>query len=217
MKDLSIMQKYMVCALDQKGNFSPASTERAVCLVAAGLLELRLEGCIDLEGRRARAAGPLPQGRRYLEPLYEEIARKPEVKLDSLVETYCMSVTDRRFHELKDGVGASLTELGLAEERRAGLLGNQRGYVCPPEAVRPVVEQMRAELLEEGEVTEDTAALAVLLEKGKCLKPYFSDFEWRDMKKRLEELAASPEGKLVQEMLSWVDDIMAVLWTAALT
>ncbi len=39
-----------------------------------------------------------------------------------------------------------------------------------PEAISGVVDMIRAELLEEGEITEDVVSLVVLMEKGNCLK-----------------------------------------------
>ena len=45
MKDLSILQKYMVCTVNEKGVFPFVSVEeRILGLVAAGLLELEMAG-----------------------------------------------------------------------------------------------------------------------------------------------------------------------------
>ena len=68
----------------------------------------------------------------------------------------------------------------------------------------------RAELLEEGEITEDVVSLVVLMEKGNCLKPYFSAFEQKQMKQRLRALGESPTGKMVQEMVEYVENMMAI-------
>ena len=74
-----------------------------------------------------------------------------------------------------------------------------------------MVEELRAELLEEGPVTEDAAALAVLLDKGKSLKPYFSQFEQKEMRQKLKSLVDSPEGRLVKAMVEHVETLMAAL------
>ena len=72
-------------------------------------------------------------------------------------------------------------------------------YVPAKEAIHGVTDMMRAELLEEGEVTEEIAALAVLLERGGCLKPYFSQHEQKEMRARLKEMLNAPNGKLVKK------------------
>ena len=46
MKDMTLTQEYFICAVNGKGKISGFSTEKQVCLVAAGLLELQMEGCI---------------------------------------------------------------------------------------------------------------------------------------------------------------------------
>lgn len=211
MKDLSIIQKYLLCAVNEKGILSSLGTEKPVCFVAAGLLELQLEGCLALEGKKAEVTGSLPENRQYLRLLYDFIAEKSPVKVEKIVEAYRIAFTDRRMNELLAAVGGSLAALGMVEEGKAGLLGTKAAYVPTREAVRSVVEELRSELLEEGPVTEDAAALTVLLDKGKCLKPYFSQFEQKEMRQKLKSLADSPEGQMVKAMVEHIETLIAAL------
>ena len=172
MNDLSITQSYLLCAVNDKGLLPGMRPERGACFLAAGLLELRLAGCLTLEKRKVSLCAPLPAELGYLRALYDRIAQKQPVKVDSLVERYLFSFSDRELRELLDPVGDSLVSLGLAEVRPAGLLGNQRGYVPTARGITAVIEPLRAELLEDGPVTEEAAVLTILLEKGECLKPY---------------------------------------------
>lgn len=203
MKDLSIIQKYLLCAVNEKGILSSLGTEKPVCFVAAGLLELQLEGCLALEGKKAKVTGSLPENRQYLRPLYDFIAEKSPVKIEKIVEAYRIAFTDRRMNELLAAVGDSLAALGMVEEGKAGLLGTKVAYVPTREAVRSVVE--------EGPVTEDAAALTVLLDRGKCLKPYFSQFEQKEMRQKLKSLADSPEGQMVKAMVEHIETLIAAL------
>ena len=209
MKDLSILQKYMVCTVNEKGVFPFASVEeRILGLVAAGLLELEMEGCITIRGRKISVAGGLPARRTYLEPLYAFIREKQEVKADVVVDAYNFSWTDKRLKALWGAVGESLVEAGAASPCKAGLLGKQTGYQPAPGVVQSVVEQMRAELLEDGPVCDDTAALVVLLEQVKCLKTYFSDFEQKSIQKKIKAIVDTPEGKIVKDMMTYLQVIM---------
>ena len=54
-------------------------------------------------------------------------------------------------------------------------------------AVHYVVDMIRAEFLEDVEVTEDIALLIVLLDKSKLLKTYFSKYEQKEMKQKLKD------------------------------
>ena len=95
-----------------------------------------------------------------------------------------------------------------------GLLGNKKNFVPAKTAVESVIDMVRAELLEDGEVTEDIAALVVLLEKGKCVKTYFSAYEQKTIKEKLKAIVVSPEGKLVGELVAHVEgriDIAAAM------
>ena len=209
MKDLSVVQKYMLCALGDRGMFPlMSSDERALCLVAAAVLELQMEGCVATDGKKLLAAGKLPAGRAYLKPLYDFICEKQPVKLYAVVDAYSFSFSDKRLNELREAVGRSLVEAEAAEPCKAGLLGGKTGYQPVPEAVRSVVEEMRAEMLEEGPACDDTVALVVLLEQARCLKQYFSDYERRQIKEKMRALRDSDEGKLVRKMLDYLEFLL---------
>lgn len=69
---------------------------------------------------------------------------------------------------------------------------------------------MRAELLEEGEYSDEAAALGVLLDKGNCMKEYFSKFEQRQLRGRLRTLSQTEAGRRVQQMMDYVYNMIAV-------
>ena len=209
MKDLSILQKYMVCTVNEKGVFPFVSVEeRILGLVAAGLLELEMEGCITIRGRKISAAGRLPAHRTYLEPLYAFIREKQEVKADVVVDAYNFSWTDKRLKALWGAVENRWSRRTRQRPARLGCWANRPATSRPPGVVQSVVEQMRAELLEDGPVCDDTAALVVLLEQVKCLKIYFSDFEQKSIQKKIKAIVDTPEGKIVKDMMTYLQVIM---------
>lgn len=114
MQDLSITQEYYICAVNEKGRISDFSTERLVCFVAAGLLDLQLEGCLSLDKKNVTVTGPLPAGRAYLKPLYEFLAEKGTMKPEKVMEAYTYSLSDKHIDALMGSVGTSLEEMGLA-------------------------------------------------------------------------------------------------------
>ena len=69
MKDMTLTQEYFTCAVNSKGkNIKLLSIERQVCLLAAGLLELQMEGCISIDRKQICIAAPLPAAKQYLAP-----------------------------------------------------------------------------------------------------------------------------------------------------
>ena len=141
--------------------------------------------------------------------MYGCVGDKPRVTEKS-GEASNFSVTDKRLVRLMEDVGRSLVDLGLAQEARGGLLGNKKNFVPAKTAVEAVIDMVRAELLEDGEVTEDIAALVVLLEKGKCVKTYFSAYEQKTIKEKLKAIVASPEGTLVGELVAHVEGMINI-------
>ena len=193
MRDLTLSQEYLLCAVNEKGRLPHLGVERTVCLVAAALLELQLEGCVAVDKKYVTVTGPLPEGQAHLRPLYAFVNRPKPIRKEKLLEEYTYTVTDAQRDELRESIGRSLADLGLVQP-----------------AISGVVDMIRAELLEEGEITEDVVSLVVLMEKGNCLKPYFSAFEQKQMKQRLRALGESPTGKMVQEMVEYVENMMAI-------
>lgn len=215
MKDLSIIQEYVICSVNEKGKIPGFSVEKRVCFVAAGILELQLENCIFIEGKKVTIIHQLPAALPYLRPLYDSINQKKTAKLNKILEEFCFGFTDKQWNELMNAVGDSLVNIGVAQENAGGVLGNKKNYIPDSKAVRCIVDNMRAELLEEGKITEETAALAVLLERSRCLKTYFSKYEQKEMKHKLQKILDSPEGKLVKEMVDYIKTILAAVSVSA--
>ena len=61
MKPLSICQQYLLCILNEKGVIKGYTAEKRVCLLAACVLEMRLDGCIKVEQKQIRVVKPLPE------------------------------------------------------------------------------------------------------------------------------------------------------------
>lgn len=102
MNDLSITQSYYACAVNRRGAFPLLAEERQICLVAAGLIELRLAGCIAVEGKRIRITAPLPAECACLQPLYARLDRGKTLSLEKLVDLYSFSLSARPMAELTD-------------------------------------------------------------------------------------------------------------------
>lgn len=214
MKDLTLSQEYLICAVNEKGTLGTFSTEKQVCLVAAALLELQLAGCVALEKKTVTVTAPLPAEQAHLAPLHYYLTGGSKVrKLEKLLEDYHYSVTDTRLNDLVGAIGSSLAALDLVRPGKTGLLGSKQAFVPTREAINGVVDLVRAELLEEGEVTEDVAALVILLDKGKSLKPYFSAFEQKEMKEKLRAIGKTATGKLVREMVEYVENLINMMAT----
>ena len=210
MKDLSITQEYLICAVNSKGKISGFGSEKLICLIASGLLELQLEDCIKIDKKRVTVTNNLPDAKLYLKPLYDFVNQQKPVKLEKILEAYNYSFKDRGY-ELVNTIGASLKDLGLVEVTRTGIFGNKNAYIPNANAVHYVVDMIRAEFLEDVEVTEDIASLIILLDKSKLLKTYFSEYEQKEIKKKLKEITNSDTGKSIKDMVNNVEYMITMM------
>lgn len=212
MKDLSITQEYMLCAMNEKGKISGFDTNKLVCMVAAGLLELQMADCIQLEKKKVMVINSLPENKPYLHPLYDFIDQGRPVKVEKIIEEYNYSFSDKKLKDFMGAVGDSLADMGLVSITETnGVIGRKKSYVPSREAVHHVIDMIRAEILEDGKITEDIVCLVVLLERSRIIKTYFSAFEQKEIRQKLKEIVNSEAGKLVKYMIDYIDSIIAMM------
>ena len=216
MNDLTLVQQYLLCAVSDSGKLTNLHSERMICFLAGGLLTLELAGCVaPEEKKKVSSTAPLPEALDDLRPMYDFIAQKGPVKPEKVAEEFYLGMTSKKFDQLFNAVGERLAAQGLAEAGGPGLLGGRKSFKPAKQAVDQVVELLRAELLEDAPITEDAAALAVLLDQSGCIKTYFSPYERKSIREKRKALSKSETGKLVEDMMYFVEDLVSAM--AALT
>ena len=205
MSALTLTQQYLIGAVNDKGKISTFEQNKMIGLILAAVLELEQIGAIAIEEKKATAlTAPGPE-RAYLMPVYDYIREEAPVKIDKVVDAFYMSFTGKRFTALFDAVMDTLRQAKLTEEVRGGLFGNKESLAPKDKVVAGVIGHIRAELLDDDPVDEETAVVAMLLDKSDALKAHFDRDERKAMKARLQELAASPEGKLVAAAIQRIE------------
>ncbi|MFQ7111950.1 MAG: GOLPH3/VPS74 family protein [Anaerovoracaceae bacterium] len=215
MKNLSLTQQYLLCVLNKNGKLPAFGLEKTLCLSAAGVLELLMEDALSFDGKKLTVKSALPEEKAYLRPVYQAVERKQPVKFESIVEYFSLDFTDKHMNELIDSIGASLAKKGCVQrEEKSGLFGGKDLYIPNEADVDAVVQSIRAELLEDGELSEDVVALTMLLNKSGDLKQYFSAYEKKDLKKRLKEIKNDPQNEMVQKAVDYIDSMLCLVVVA---
>ncbi len=209
MRDLSITQEYLICTLNKKGALPSTNPKASVCMIIGGLLEMQMEKCISMEDKKVIVSAELPEHMSYLKPLYDVINQKKPMKAQKVVETYYASFTSKKLNMLLDALLDELKSADAVESVKTGLLGSKEAFAPKKEAVISVIEKIRAELLEDGDVSEDVIALTVLLDKSGQLKEYFSKYEQKELKEKLEVIRKSKAGTTAKELLWYIDSLDA--------
>ena len=198
MRNLSHTQEYYLCAVNENGKLKHDAIYAA--LLAGAVFELFEHGFIELKGDKKEwlvAAKPLLDEFAYLKPLYDFIAaqKKPMERI-----SVAGFASNQQFDELRTKIGASLAALDCAV---ALPTKNETRYVPKPEAVLGVIEKIRGELLEDGNITEETLCLTVMLGESGIIHDYFSKVESETLKKRLKEARNSDAGKMMFEIFDF--------------
>lgn len=215
MKNLSLTQQYMLCVLNKNGNFPAFGIEKPLCMSAAAVLELLMEDIIAFDGKKLTVMTLLPEDKSYLRPVYEVVERKQPIKFEAVVEYFSFTLSDKHMNELIDAIGTALEHKGCVQKEKGGFLRGKDVYIPNEADVDSVVQSIRAELLEDGELCEDVVALTVLLNKSGDLKKYFSAYEKKDLKKRLKEIKNTPQNEMVQKVVDYIDSLLCLIIVAA--
>jgi len=211
MKDLTISQKYLLCVLNEKGKLPALDTGIEVCILAGGLYDLIFSESVRIgEDKRICFNGELDSNLNHLESLHKFIKESKSMKIDKLASEYSFTLSDKRKKQLINDIGNSLVDLGLATHEKGGLFANTDYYIPKKEYIDRIIESIRAELLEEGNVSDDMIVLVSLLEKSKVIKRYFSAYEKDRLKIRINEIKETDAHKVVKEMVDYIDGLIAV-------
>jgi len=209
MKTLSYTQEYFLCAMNSKAN-TPFSLNPAfpACLIVGGIMELLDSGYIVHNGNDSLVAiNEWDNGWPYLKPLYETVMtlrRANDVK--GIIGVYMSILSKKRFDELYSEIGASLVESGCADDMvKYGLSKKRTKYVPKAEAVKTVIDRVRAEITGSGPLAGGTACLLAFLEKSSLLRSYFNRVDAETQKNRIEEVRKSEAYALMDKVLNYND------------
>ncbi len=214
MKNLSFTQEFFLCALKPQGSTTLTnSTESSTCLLAGGLLELLMDGYISIDDKKKIFINKdLSSDKMYLTPIYELIKNNKPMKIETIAEKYAFDF--KKPDELFKSVGYSIVAYGcVVAEGNQGLFKNKVSFLPNENEVTKVVEKLRAELLEEGDVSDESIVLGALLNKSGLIKKYFSKYEMQKLNDRLKEIKHSEAGVLIKQMVDYIDTWIVILST----
>ncbi len=210
MKELTITEKYALCMLKEQGKLN--KIEIRPHLIVSMIVEMMLNGNVEITDKnKVNLKENLPT-KGYNRKLYEIIQEsRMEVPLKSIVTSICGGISDRKIINMIELLQESMLEKGLiSREMTKGLLGNKEVIIVNENEVNCVIEEVRAEFLEKGNLTEDFILLGSLLNATKFLKNIFTKYEKETLKKRLEEIKGTEIAKKVKVAQSVIDDMIAI-------
>lgn len=213
MKNLSIVEEYTLLTFNDKGVFTGTSFNySAICLIVAAISDMGLNDVIKIdEKQNLYLVNDLPENLDFLRPLYDYMKEKEPANIKKVVQAYSMGYP-KRFKELLSSISNSLNEKYLVDkDEKSGILGDKILYYPNKKAVESIVQQIRVEVLEEGEVSEETLLLSSILDRGKQLNQFFSKYEAKTIKDKLEKLRKTEASELANTMIKEFDTLIILL------
>jgi hypothetical protein len=212
MNNLTISQEYFLCVLTEKGRLASVFSDAPNYLFAGSMLDLFISKALAFdEKKKVVAADELRPEYAHLSPLYQFVKESKPRKIGDIFASFNMTFTDKRLNELIGNIGVSLADKQCVEITYGGIGGKKPYYVPVSGAVNNVVQQIRAELLEDGAVSENMIALVSLLNESGDIKKYFSAYEKDRLNAHLKEIKTSDSNKLLKEIFEVIDEINTVI------
>lgn len=185
MEHLSLIQRYMVCALDKNGRMESLSGSKERMWIAAGVMDLYDAGCLSPGKDKTLEAGEAPpKCPAHLKPLLEKIGERKRT-FCGLLEAYLADLQREDYRRLWNAAGDSLAARRYVKAR-PGKKMNQ--YVPMSTEKRLVSEGARDALLGKKELSKHDSDLIILLCRGGVLGQYLSPFDQKQIRGIPEEL-----------------------------
>lgn len=122
---------------------------------------------------------------------------------------YRTKIRENTFEKLVEPL---LIDGQLREEKiKVMLIFTSRRYIVSSPVKDAIIRRLRYELLEDGQVDEQTAALAMLLDVSKQLRRFFSEYEQMELSRKLENLHTEQSGnwRAIEQIKKAIRDMEA--------
>lgn len=222
MNDITITEKYALCMLKEKRKFY--ETELTSHLLVSMIIEMMLDGNLEVGNKcKVRLTDKIPTA-NYNIQLYNAIKERKftgivkksdEIPFKDIISLICYSFSSKIIKSIVEPLKEKMVEdkLIILEEKK-GLFGNKEVITIDDDKFNNVVEEVRAEILENGKLTDDIILLSSLLNATKFLKNIFTKYEKEKLENRLKEIKQTeiPEKvKLAQEVIDEMSATMAAI------
>lgn len=207
---LSLIQRYFLLAVNERGKIPKRQMERLLCFVAAGLAELYLIGAIEIAEKDLRIRGALPGDRGYLQPIFGVIEGLESTVISKDLKAKDYAFLDEKLTALLEQVGASLEKRGWMQRGKVGFLGGSAGFVPMKSAVSGQMKELLQEMREE-EPKAESAALFLLLERGNCLDSHLPRAQQEELSRRVQEISRQESCRFLLDLTGYLDRAMAAI------
>lgn len=212
MKELSITEKYSLFIIKENkkidiSTFAPYYTMSILMeMVLDGTLSLDEKNKIMINSKKVKAGY-----KKYMLNIIVEKSNKPLTIKKLVSELYC-GINNKKMKPIKEELINSLLEKkSITKTTKKILFINKEVLSVNEEIFENVVEEIRSEFLEEGNITDEIIVLSTLLNETRYIKKVFSTYEKSQMKDRIKEIKKTDISKKVQIAKQVIDEMNTLM------
>lgn len=196
MKNLSLSQQFLLFTMNRQGKISSLNHNVGMCLVMAGLLDLKEIHVIDLAQKEIiLLTNELPEDLDYLDCLMDKIIHLKKKRIDKLAIEYGGTFFERDLKQLVSQIRDSLID-------RKEIIIETDGKALAYLAKERTIAQLVARLENLNELDCGGLTLAILLKKATYLKKYLDKPERKELEVKIKKAKQDPITKQTQIMIS---------------
>lgn len=214
MNNVSITEKYALCMLKEKRNLY--ESELTPHLFVSMVVEMMLDENLEITNKNKVKLNETLPTTNYNKELYKMIKemKKEEVPFKDIVTSICYGFTNKKMKSIIELLKANMVEDNLIIlENKKGLLGNKEIIAINEDRFTNIVEEVKAEFLEKGNLTDEIILLSSLLNSTKFLKNIFTKYEKEALNNRLKEIKNTEIAEKVKVAQSVISDMSAIAMT----
>ncbi len=212
MKKMTITEKYVLCMLKEKKTLH--EKELTPYLIISMIIEMMLDENLEITDKNKVILADKMPTENYNKKLYEIIKnmKKDEIPLKNILTSICYSFSSKNLKEIINTLKDNMLEDNLITlESKKGLIINKEVVKIDEDKFTNVVNEVKTELLEKGNLTEDIILLASLLNSTKFLKNIFNKYEKEELENKLKEIKDTEIAKKIKIAQSAISNMSAIV------
>ncbi len=199
MDNLNITEKYALCMLKEKKTLY--EKELTPYLIISMIIEMMLEENLEITDKNKVVLKNKIPTVSYNIKLYDVIKdmKKSEVPLKNILTSICYGFSSKK---LKSIIGILKEDMVKDKliffETKKGLFGEKEIIKIDEMKFTAIINEIKQEFLEKGNLEEDLVLLASLLDSTKFLKNIFNKYEKETLDSRLKEIEKTEIAKKIK-------------------
>ncbi|MFC6176738.1 GPP34 family phosphoprotein [Companilactobacillus huachuanensis] len=208
--DLNIPQKYFILSCNEKGSVRIfKNTRRRAYLAESSFFDLALNDIIDLTDNSVIINKVLPDDKTYLNEFFQIINKNQGRSVNHVLRA--MATNEKITRIIYNEIGDSLVNKVDVTKAVTGLVFKTNNYLPNRNVKRELVTDLRKEILTSNKISPEAFALLATLYGNHDLKFYFSQFEQKQLKDKIELYQNDPTYEKLFELSKKLNRVILTL------